>query len=49
MKKKQIDKQIDEISNEIKPEREVLREPGQISFKDAMKKVVGLKPKNKYK
>lgn len=35
--------------DDIKPDREVLREPGQISFKDAMKKVVNQKPKKKGK
>jgi hypothetical protein len=30
-------------------QREVLREPGQISFKEAMKKMIGTKPKNTQK
>ena len=45
MKKKQVVNEIDEIPNGIKSDREVLREPEQISFKEAMKKVVNLKPK----
>lgn len=28
------------VSKDIKPEKDVLREPGQISFKDALKKAI---------
>lgn len=31
--------------DQIKPDREVLRDPGQINFKDAMKKMVNVNPK----
>ncbi len=39
----------DQKKNDNKPDREVLREPGQISFKDAMKKAVSAKPIKKDK
>ena len=50
MKTKKLEGQENsKIYKETKPEKDVLREPGQISFKDALKKAVSKKLPKKAK
>jgi hypothetical protein len=49
MSKRHLINKGEKSQETIKRDREILREPGQISFKDAMKKAINEKPKKKEK